>query len=249
MEPVVRGLPDLSQCMAAREEGTQMVAPPPDPPPIADSKEAPSPPAIATPEHGPGASTIWLVTILSFLCGGLAIALAVVLTRVEVHRRELTNPTPSPLAGPLGHAPAPPVAPVAPIPGRVVLPSPSTETAGPSPAAGTSREELAVARAVMAVQRLYTAFNSGDQDGALQWMEGSAVRQLNPAYFRQFTAVGVGELRPTSIMGSTVNLDGVVTLVNSDFSQLKENRSFTVDISRDPPRVSASAVGKAMNRR
>jgi hypothetical protein len=46
-----------------------------------------------------------------------------------------------------------------------------------------------------------------------------------------------------------VNLEGVVTFVNPDFSQRKESRSFTVDISRDPPRIAAAAVDMALNRR
>lgn len=106
-----------------------------------------------------------------------------------------------------------------------------------------------MARAVTGVQALYASFNSGDQDGALQRMEGSAVRELNPADFRQFTAVGVGELRPTRILGSTVELEGVVTFVRSDQSQQKESRSFTVDTSRDPPRITATAAGRALSRR
>ncbi|MFM7394125.1 MAG: hypothetical protein ACKO22_07135 [Cyanobium sp.] len=42
------------------------------------------------------------MTFLSFLCGGLAMALAVVLTWVEGQRRELTSPAPSTPARPTG---------------------------------------------------------------------------------------------------------------------------------------------------
>ena len=246
MEPVLQGLLGLPQSLAA-EERTPMVAPPPHPPPVAASQEPPRPPAGSAAGNGPGVSTIGLVTFLSFLCGGLAMALAVVLTWVEVHRRELTSPAPSPPARPVDVAPTPPVAPIPATPGRLTLPEPSPGSAAPYPAAGTSPEETAVARAVTGVQALYVALNSGDQESALQRMEGSALRELDPATFRQFSAVGVGELRPISILGSTVTLEGVVTFVNPDFSQRKEKRSFTVDISRDPPRITATAVGKALS--
>jgi hypothetical protein len=111
----------------------------------------------------------------------------------------------------------------------------------------TSPEETAVATAVTGVQTLYVALNSGDQESALQRMEGSALKQPDRATFRQFSAVGIGELRPISILGSTVNLEGEVTFVNPDLSQRKERSSFTVDISRDPPRITATAVGTALS--
>jgi hypothetical protein len=120
----VQGLVGLPQSLAA-EEGTPMVAPPPDPPPVAASQEPPSPPAGSAAGNGPGLSTVGLVTFLSFLCGGLAMALAVVLTWVEGHRRELTSPAPSPPARPVDVAPPPPVAPVPATPGLLTLPEPS----------------------------------------------------------------------------------------------------------------------------
>jgi hypothetical protein len=44
------------------------------------------------------------------------------------------------------------------------------------------------------VQTLSVALNSGDQEIAVRQMEGSALKQLDPAAFRQFSAVDVGEL-------------------------------------------------------
>jgi hypothetical protein len=76
----------------------------------------------------------------------------------------------------------------------LTLPELSPGSAAPIPAAGTSPEETTVARAVTGVQTLSIALNSGDQESAVQQMVGSALKQLDPATFRQFSAVGVGEL-------------------------------------------------------
>lgn len=106
----VQGLLGLPQSLTA-EEATPMVAPPPDPSPVIAAQEPPSPPAGSVAGSRPGVSPIGLVTVLAFLSGGLAMALAVVPTRVEVHRRELIGPTPSTPARPVDVAPPPPVAP------------------------------------------------------------------------------------------------------------------------------------------
>ncbi|MCS5700338.1 hypothetical protein NZK32_14955 [Cyanobium sp. FGCU-52] len=284
MEPVLAGLLDRPPGHARRE------TPPPaalQPPPRALSAplEAtfsrgallPEPttaaPLSATAEGKErGNSPSALVALLAFLSGGLAVALAALLSGVELPGRSPSSaplpppsragqPTPTlpapadrPSSGPIP-APSTPTPPELPAPPEEsaegpATPAPPQQGGAPSSQAGGDRDlSGSVAAAVAGVEALYASLSAGDPAGALQRMDGSAADQFDPAFFRQFREVGVSELRATATEGSTVTLEGVVTFLYPDGSRQRESRTFSVDTARTPARITASAFGRVLSPR
>jgi serine/threonine-protein kinase len=281
MEPVIDQLLDQPPAPGRREVALPAAVPTPPPAPAAPvpaaparaaaPEPAPSPPQSAE-AQGRGGSPAGLVALLAFLSGGLAVALAAVLTGVGLPRRSPPSPpiaAPSRLGQPESTRPNPaerqpqgsPQTPTTPAPPELpappqdnaALPStpepPAAGDAGASHAGGDTAVTSSVAAAVAGVEALYTALSAGDPAGALQRMDGSAADQFDPAFFRQFREVGVTELRPTATEGSIVTLDGVVTFVYPDGSRQRESRTFTVNTARTPPRITASAFGRVLSPR
>lgn len=253
MEPVLEGLLDRPPTLARQQ------APPPAPPqPPTPAPTTVSPLATTAEGKERESAPSALVALLAFLCGGLAVALAAVLSGVELPGR---SPSSAPLSSPeravqpapslpnLADRPSPSPIPTPPTPSPPELPATPEEMAAvPAPPQPPLQGDAAAA-AVATVEAIYASLSAGDPAGALQRMDGSAADQFDPAFFRQFREVRVSELRATATEGSTVNLEGVVTFHYPDGSRQSESRSFSVDTARNPPRITASAFGRVLSAR
>jgi hypothetical protein len=102
---------------------------------------------------------------------------------------------------------------------------------------------------VGSIQELYAALSAKDFDRARGLYSEAAADQFDPGFFRQFERVSVQELESTGQVGSSLNLQGVVTFVWPDGSLQTETRTFQVDTSSDPPRISASEFGRVIRPR
>jgi len=106
-----------------------------------------------------------------------------------------------------------------------------------------------VDRAVSGIQALYGALSAKDFAQARSLFGPAAADQFDPGFFQQFERVTVQDLRTTSEVGSTVNLEGLVSFVWPDGSVQTETRSFSVETSSDPPLITASEFGRVVRPR
>ncbi|MEB3271032.1 MAG: hypothetical protein VKJ44_05235 [Synechococcus sp.] len=190
-----------------------------------------------------------LPTLLAFLSGVLLMAVAGVGVLLwQRHNAVLPGSTP---ASPTPASPAtPPVADAVPTPAPTPAPTPTpTEPLPPPATAAADTEAAAVDRAVGSIQELYAALSAKDFDRARGLYSEAAADQFDPGFFRQFERVSVQELESTGQVGSSLNLQGVVTFVWPDGSLQTETRTFQVDTGSDPPRISASEFGQVIRPR
>lgn len=187
-----------------------------------------------------------LPTLLAFLSGVLLMALAGVGV-LFWQRHNAGLPAAAPAASPTPASPVmPPVASAVPPP----TPTPAPTEPLPPPATATSDPAVAaVDRAVGSIQELYAALSAKDFDRARGLYSEAAADQFDPGFFRQFERVSVQELESTGQVGSSLNLQGVVTFVWPDGSLQTETRTFQVDTGSDPPRISASEFGRVIRPR
>jgi hypothetical protein len=217
-------------------------APVPSGPPVA----AGSPMADRSAQRG----SLALPTLLAFLAGVLLMALAGVGVLLW-QRHNAVLPGSAPAASPTPASPAlPPVADAVPAPTPTPTPAPApTEPLPPPATASPDTAVAAVDRAVGSIQELYAALSAKDFDRARGLYSEAAADQFDPGFFRQFERVSVQELESTGQVGSSLNLQGVVTFVWPDGSLQTETRTFQVDTSSDPPRISASEFGRVIRPR
>jgi hypothetical protein len=78
--------------------------------------------------------------------------------------------------------------------------------------------------------------------------EGSS-DQFDPAFFNQFASVTLSDLKETGRNGPQLLFSGVVTFQYPDGTSQLESRTFTVDTSRTPAVVTASAFGRVIRLR
>jgi serine/threonine-protein kinase len=138
---------------------------------------------------------------------------------------------------PVRPQPAPVAAPEAPSPAPDPILSPAPESAAQ------------VDRAVASIQQLYQALSAKDFNQAQALFGSAAADQFDPEFFRQFERVTVQDLRSTTQVGSSVNLEGTVSFLWPDGSIQSESRSFSVDTASDPPRITASEFGRVLKPR
>ncbi len=202
---------------------------------------AAAPPPPEAPPGRSGSSNGGLLAVLSFLTGGLLMALigAVVL----VHQSRL----------PPVQVSAPPTALPSPEPEPEPPPSELTPPAEPSlpdaAQSGAAWDQAMADQALASLQGLYAALSSKNFSEARQYFGGAAADQFDPAFFEQFKRVSVADLRETSRVGSNLNFQGTVTFVYPDGSIQIENRSFSVDTSSSPALITGSEFGGVLKSR
>ena len=126
-------------------------------------------------------------------------------------------------------------------------PAPEHQARQPSPSLPDPTDANApVDRAVASIQELYGALSAKDFSRAEALYGHAAADQFTPSFFRQFERVSVQDLRATGQVGSTLNLEGVVTFVWPDGSLQSETRSFSVDTSESPAVISGSEFGRVL---
>jgi hypothetical protein len=189
---------------------------------------APAAPALPSPDdRGPQAASPGQATPLDPVTG---------FPQAEVDSSAGVGPSETP-------TPAPP-----PLP---PLPTGGENAAGQqamAPAAAGSDPALAAA-AIGQVQGLYASLSRQAFTEARGYFSPEAADQFDPAFFRQFTRVEVGELQPIGRSATTLTLQGVVRFVYPDGSSQSESRRFTLSSLEDPPRVIGSAFGAVLRPR
>ncbi|MFM7087322.1 MAG: hypothetical protein ACKOXO_10095 [Cyanobium sp.] len=200
-----------------------------------------------------------LNALLAFLSGMLLMALGGVGLLLWQRNGNLaltpsTNPSPAMPAAPPASASAPVPGPTAPAPVGTTTVPPSTP-AEDSAATGNTEspsgdsDRAAVDRSVASIQELYSALSTKNFDQARNLFGAAAADQFEPDFFRQFERVTVQNLTTTSRSGSTVNLEGEVNFVYPDGSIQTETRTFSVDSSSEPARITASEFGRVIKPR
>jgi len=135
-------------------------------------------------------------------------------------------------------------------PGQLPAPTPSTAS---SPGNGTTNpdasgehEATEQAMAIRSLESLYNALRAKDSAAARLYYGDGSADQFDPAFFKQFERVALSDLTIKGRQGSTLDLAGVVTFIYPDGTSQVESRTFTVDISRSPALVTASAFGRVI---
>lgn len=199
-----------------------------------------------------GANTL-LVTLLAFL-GGVFVPLALAIALgIGIGRK----PSPAPPAAVVDRGLLDPRSRPAPSPGPAAattpeFPAPPSVTASEEPTvssgATTAAEDTAAAqqRAITSVQKLYAALAAKDYDRARGYFSAGAADQFEPGSLEAYEQISIQDLRVTGQSGTTLELEGVVSLVQSDGSRHLETRSFSVDVSSDPALITASAFGHVL---
>jgi hypothetical protein len=199
-----------------------------------------------------GAKT-FLFTALAFL-GGVLLPLALALgLGIGIGRK----PSPGPSSASLDRGlpvpsprPAPSLA-AAPATSPLIA-APTTASATPeptqTPGATTAPEEPAAAqqRAINSVQQLYAALAAKDYERARGYVGAEAADQFQPGSLEAYEQVSILDLWITGQRGTTVELEGVLSLVQSDGNRHQETRSFSVDVASEPAIVIASAFGRVL---
>lgn len=234
LQPVLEGLLD-------RPESARMSGPGPIP-----AGSAPAPLASQPAAVGSGGGNAVVIVLLAGLSSLLLLALAVVgLLLWQRHgggipQGALPGSNPSGASAPSAQ-PQPQAAPQPPT-----LPAPDAPVPGGQ---GGSDQAAALDRAVASIQELYGALSAKDFSRAEGLYGSAAADQFTPEFFRQFERVTVQDLRSTSQVGSTVNLEGVVTFVWPDGTLQSETRSFSVDTASSPARITGSEFGQVLSAR
>ena len=220
----------------------------------------------------------WIAALLGFLSGSLLLGGAGLLVwmlnnRIPSPDGRPAAPSPAaqspaapnssaPLASPAERPPADPTAAI-PAPMNPVVTPPAPElpptgfgqtTDGGSESPTTVLQspdgvEASTQAAIAAVEGLYTALSRQDYATARSAFSAEAADQFNPTFFGQFARVAVEGLHQTGRDNASVNLEGVVRFEYPDGSVQKESRSFRVDTTQDPPKISASSFGAVLSPR
>ena len=122
-------------------------------------------------------------------------------------------------------------------------PDPATASGTTPPAEDPTAAQQ---RAISSVQQLYDALASRDYERARGFFSSQAADQFDPSYLEQYEQVSIQDLRVTGQSGTTIELEGVVNLVQPDGSRHLESRSFSVDAAAEPALVTASAFGRVL---
>ena len=252
LQPVLAGLLNLSPTVSPPVSPTAAT-------PVRPAVRRRDPPGMVPPAaaaragstgRSSGARTVAL-TLLAFV-GGVLLSAALTLTLGRGSNRRPSPDSPASLpqrrdpeaglqraagdARPQVELPAAPAA-------------PSRQGAADAPAttaAALAEDPAAPQRAISSVQQLYEALAARDYERARAYFSAAAADQFDPGYVEQYQQIAIQELRVTGQSGSTIQLEGVVSLVQSDGSRQLETRSFSVDVATEPPQVTASAFERVL---
>jgi hypothetical protein len=250
----------------------------PTPLSIAPEPEATGPLAELVTPAAPPIRPPWIAALLGFLSGSLLLGGAGLLVWMHNNRipspagRPIApspaapNPAAPSLGAPLASpAESPPAGPAAAIPAPAdpveTPPAPELPPTGSGQATQGGKDnpiaampspdgvEASTQAAIGAVEGLYAALSRQDYATARSAFSTEAADQFNPAFFGQFARVAVEGLHQTGRDNASINLQGVVRFEYPDGSVQKESRSFRVDTTQYPPKISASAFGAVLSPR
>jgi hypothetical protein len=129
------------------------------------------------------------------------------------------------------------------------LPTPPAPELPPSQPSAAGPDAAATTVAIARLQDLYAALSRQDFSAAGAYVSGEAADQFEPAFFRQFERVEVGDLKLSGSSATSISLEGVVTFVYPDGTLQQESRSFTLETTGSAPRVIQSAFMRVVRPR
>jgi hypothetical protein len=188
-----------------------------------------------------------LSALLALVAGMLLMGLAGV-TFWVLHQRQSVVSSPEHLTPAVGHN----LNPVARDETSLATPPISNQTSSSSRARESkspSSISTSIDLAVNSIQVLYQTLSSKDFERSRNFYGAGAADQFDAAFFSQFDRVTVSDLRLTSEVGTTLNLEGVISFIYPDGSLQKETRSFSVDTSTSPAQITSSEFGKVVKPR
>ncbi|QQE64817.1 hypothetical protein GFS31_14990 [Leptolyngbya sp. BL0902] len=152
-------------------------------------------------------------------------------------------PAPTDTSTPAPVPPTPPATASETTPPEVVSEGRPTrsEVAGSTPA-----PPLDVASAQATVANLYVYISSGDWENAQAQFSPALAQQFDPGFFRQFDRVTVENLRVLEQSDDQIALLGENTYFYPDGTTQREERTFTVQMMNDEPRVVSSAFRRVI---
>jgi hypothetical protein len=121
------------------------------------------------------------------------------------------------------------------------LPTPPAPELPPSQPSAAGPDATTTTLAIARLQDLYAALSRQDFSAAGAYVSAGAADQFEPAFFRQFERVEVGDLKLSGSSATSISLEGVVTFVYPDGTLQQETRSFTLETNGTAPRVIQSA--------
>lgn len=248
MNVVLRGLLDLPEATEANVAAVSGVRALSSPTPAGTRQPAQTP---ATAARSPGAApssappsapareaNTGLVAVLSFIAGVLLVG---VVGGLSWLRLGALQPQGARETTALGRSPDE---------GRTA-PSTRNMPVEPPPAPDLDGRDGQVLReaAIASVEQLYADITSGNLDAARQRFAPEVADQFDPTFFNQFQSVRASDLQESGRSGGIIALSGVVTFTYPDGTSQSESRSFTVDTTSQPARITGSSFGAVIKSR
>jgi len=94
--------------------------------------------------------------------------------------------------------------------------------------------------ATESVNALYNALSTKNFDESSRWHTAAVTDQFTPEFFSQFSRVSATDLMVSNANGQLITLRGIIRFDYPDNRYQIESRTFTVDLSANPPQIVAS---------
>jgi hypothetical protein len=105
------------------------------------------------------------------------------------------------------------------------------------------------ALAVESVNALYNALSTKNFDESPRWHTAAVSDQFTPDFFSQFSRVSATGLMVSNTNGQLITLSGIIRFDYPDNRYQIESRTFTVDLTANPPQVVASKFVRVLKPR
>jgi hypothetical protein len=105
------------------------------------------------------------------------------------------------------------------------------------------------ALAVESVNALYNALSTKNFDESPRWHTAAVSDQFTPDFFSQFSRVSATDLMVSNTNGQLITLSGIIRFDYPDNRYQIESRTFTVDLTANPPQVVASKFVRVLKPR
>ena len=105
------------------------------------------------------------------------------------------------------------------------------------------------ALAVESVNALYNALSTKNFDESSRWHTADVTDQFTPNFFSQFSRVSATDLIVSNTNGQLITLSGIIRFDYPDNRYQIESRTFTVDLTANPPQIVASKFVRVLKPR
>ena len=103
--------------------------------------------------------------------------------------------------------------------------------------------------ATESVNALYNALSTKNFDESSRWHTAAVSDQFTPDFFSQFSRVSATDLIVSNTNGQMITLSGIIRFDYPDNRYQIESRTFTVDLTANPPQIVASKFVRVLKPR